>query len=279
MNMQTKSTISTLLLLVLASPSGMAANAYQCPSTTPVDSQHNRSGWYIGHYTPQSGSYAGSIATTQNLSIKADALINTASTAHQWSQSANGNASAKLATGSITMSAPYSNNVSSNLNGLNSVSPAWRSGPGETQWPAAVAQGAMHSIITQRNHLKSSANQARQSHAMNFVRANFEYRQVGSTDNVVDGVSQGQLLSGGELLDIEITTEYLTPDGWGNNDYCWRLFNNNNGMKGFEIQVRPVVHVLGQNLSLIENIPDIAGEYEGTIELAYDNLPSSRPVY
>lgn len=256
-----------------------AGNAYQCDPTTPVDSLHNRSGWYIGEFTPQTGSYSGTIGSSQSLQVSANALINTAVAPHQWTQLANGDGTATLATGQVNLSSGITPTVNANLVGLNTQAPPWQTGAGDTQWPPSVQQGAMHGLIIQRNHLKSSAGSARRSHALDFARDYLEYRLVNSTDTTVDGTSRGQLVLGGETLEVEIVTEYLAPDGWGDNDYCWRLFNNNNGFKGFEVQLRPVVYILGQNLSLIADIPDIAGEYTGQIELAYDALPTSRPVY
>lgn len=268
----------TLALLATAQQA-VAGNAYQCTPTTPVDSLHNRSGWYIGEFTPQTGSYSATIGSTQRLQINADALINTTINPHQWTQLSNGDGTATLATGTVDLSAGLNSTVNANLTGLNTLAPSWQIGSGDTQWPPSTRSGAMHALIIQRNHLKSSANSARRSHALNFVQDYLEYRLVNSTDTTVDGISRGQLVLGGETLEVEIVTEYLAPNGWGDNDYCWRLFNNNNGFKGFEVHMRPVVHILGQNLSLIADIPDIAGDYTGQIELAYDALPTNRPVY
>ncbi|MGB0865378.1 MAG: hypothetical protein ACPGSC_02655 [Granulosicoccaceae bacterium] len=267
------------LFFILISNALYAGNAYQCSTTLPVDSLHNRSGWYVGHYTPETGSYSASIGSTQTLQVNADALINTAVSPHIWAQQASGGGQARLPSGSINLSLPNEASVSSNLVGLNTIAPSWQNGPGDTQWPQATVQGAMHALIIQRNHLKRNAGSARRSHAISFAQEYFEYRLVGSSDNTVDGVNRGQLLLNGQALEVELITEYLAPAGWGDNDYCWRLFNNNNGYKGFEVQMRPVLYVLGQNLSLIGDIPDIAGDYTGTIELAYDALPTSRPVY
>lgn len=268
----------TLALLATAQYAA-AGNAYQCPPTIPVDSLHNRSGWYIGEYTPQTGSYSATIGSTQTLQINASALINTTISPHQWTQLSNGNGTGTLATGSIDLSASLNPTVNANLIGLNTIAPSWQTGTGDTQWPPSTQSGAMHALIIQRNHLQKSAGSARRSHALNFAQDYLEYRLVNSTDTTVDGTSRGQLVLGGETLEVEIVTEYMAPDGWGDNDYCSRLFNNNNGYKGFEVQMRPVVYILGQNLSLIADIPDIAGEYTGQIELAYDALPTSRPVY
>lgn len=274
-----KAKILSPVLTLLVSQACFAGDAYQCPATSPIDAQHNRSGWYVGHYTPQTGSYVGAVGSTQTLSIKADSLVDTASAPHVWSQQANGDAGARLATGSVTISAPQADNLSSNLTGLNTVAPPWKSGAGTTEWPPATQQGALHAVIIQRNHMTAGAGSARRSHALSFAARYMEYRIAGSTDNVFDGISTGQLQLGGETLDVEIVTEYLVPGGWGDNDYCWRLFNNNNGFKGFEVQLRPIVHVLGRNLSLINNIPDIAGDYTGTIELSYGDISNSRYNY
>ena len=275
-----KHAASLLTLALLATTQyAVAADAYQCPSTVPVDSLHNRSGWYIGEYTPQTGSYNATIGSTQSIEINASALINTTINSLQWTQLANGNGTATLATGSIDLSTGLSPTVNANLAGLNTLAPSWRTGSGDTQWPTSAPQGAMHAIIIQRNHLRSSANSARRSHALNYAQDYLEYRVAGSTDSTIDGINRGELVLGGETLEVEIITEYFAPDGWGDNDFCWRLFNNNNSFRGFEVQMRPVVYILGQNLSLIANIPDIAGEYTGQIELAYDALSTSRPVY
>lgn len=276
--MKIAATVLAFALFTIAQHT-QAGNAYQCAPTTPVDSLHNRSGWYIGEYTPQTGSYSGTIGSSQSLQVNASALINTAVAPHQWAKLANGDGTAKLSTGSVNLSSGTNPTVNANLVGLNTLAPPWQTGAGDTQWPPSVHFGAMHALIIQRNHLKGGAGSARRSHALNFAQDYLEYRLVNSTDTTVDGTNRGQLILGGETLEVEVVTEYIAPDGWGDNDYCWRLFNNNNGFKGFEVQMRPVVYILGQNLSLIADIPDIAGEYTGQIELAYDALPTSRPVY
>ncbi len=267
------------IIVTLATQSGMAGNAYQCPATVPVDSLHNRSGWYVGEYTPETGSYSATIGSTQTITISSGALVDTASSPHTWSEDLLGNGEAVLSTGSVNFSQPSITSINTALTGLDTQSLLWSNDSSQTRWPAASYSGAMHALIIQRNHLKSSAGTARRSDALNYAQDYLEYRLVGSTDTVVDGVSQGQLTFGTETLDVEIVTEYFAPDGWGDNDYCWRLFNNNNGFKGFEVQIRPVIYILGEDHSQIANLPDLSGDYIGTLELAYDALSTSRPVY
>ncbi len=274
--------VSFCALAALASTAPLptlAGNAYQCPNTLPVDSLHNRSGWYVGHYTPETGSYAGTVGSVQTLDIQASSLIDHTATAHTWLHNGSGDSVAILPSGTVNLSLPLGATANHTLTGLNTVAPAWSNTSAQTQWPPSPSTGAMHALIIQRNHLRSSAGSARRSHAIAFARDYFEYRFQNSTDTTVDGVSRGQLRSGSAVLDVEVVTTYSAPNGWGNDDYCWRLFNNNNGYKGFEVQMRPVVYVLGRNHSLAANMPDISGEYSGTLELSYDNLPSSRPVY
>lgn len=257
----------------------MAGNAYQCPNTLPVESLYNRSGWYIGQHSPETGSYAGTVGSMETLSIQANNLIDTAGTAHTWIQSGSGDSTGVLATGTVNLSMPATTTNYNTALSLDTVAPLWSSSSAQTQWPPTPSTGAMHALIMQRNFLKQSAGSTRRSDALNFARDNFEYRVRGSSDTTVDGINRGHLMLDGTALDIEIITEYRAPPGWGDNDYCWRLFNNRNGYKGFEVQLRPIVYVLGKDHSLAASMPDTAGEFEGTIELAYDTLPGSRPVY
>lgn len=274
-------TIRAALCLAAALQAGtaLAGDAYRCPATQPVDSLHNRSGWYVGQYAPQTGSYAGAVGSSTTLRVRADALLNTSVGGHGWNQQASGDAQATLATSSVELDFQQQANVGATLTTLNTAAPTWATGAQDTQWPAASVQGAMHALIIQRNHLRASAGTARRSHALRYARDFFEYRLAGSSDSTVDGRNRGQLQLGSETLEVELVTEYLAPPGWGNNDYCWRLFANRHGYKGFEVQLRPVLYVLGRNLNLIGDMPDIAGDYSGRIELAYDALPSRRPVY
>lgn len=267
-----------MLAALLASHQSATASTYRCPHTVPIDSQHNRSGWYVGAYTPESGSYTNSISSTQTLQIKANTLFNSTSAPFLWSQQSNGNASATLPTGTTTLSTPIGSTTPASLVGLDAQSPGLQNNSSQSQWPATL-QGALHALIIQRNHLKAPTSQSRSSHAIAFAKDHMEYRLAGSSDTVVDGVNRGQLVSATETLEVEIITEYFAPSGRGDKDYCKHLFNNQKSTKGFEVQMRPIIYVLGKNLSLLSTMPDQAGDYSGQIELSYDALPNYRPVY
>ncbi len=270
---------SLVIASCLCSQGAVAGNAYQCPNTVPLESLYNRSGWYIGQHSPETGSYAGTIDSTATLSIQASNLIDESGTAHTWIHSTNGDAAGALPTGTVNLSMPLGTANYSAALSLDTIAPLWSTSSAQSQWPPTPSTGTMHALIVQRNFLRRSAGTTRRSDAMDFTQDHFEYRIQGSSDTTVDGVNRGQLTLGGATLDVEVVTEYRAPAGWGDNDYCWRLFNSNNGFKGFEIQLRPIVYVLGRDHSLAANMPDVAGEFQGTLELAYDSLPGSRPVY
>jgi len=267
---------SLLSLTVLTIVQSTSVYAYRCPATVPVDAQHNRNGWYIGAYTPQTGSYAGTINSVRFLTLDADTLLQEDTANSNWSTSGDG--ALALSSGVTNVSVANVTQFTGNLVGLETRAPEWQRDL-QVAWPEANPHGAMHSIITQDNQLRFLGFIARSNDAMRFVRSHFEYRLAGSTDNEIDGRNLSQLQVDGETFSIEVVTEYFAPPGRGNTDDCTRLFHNRGRYKGYEIQLRPVVYAYGSNSGGTMLLSQLTENLQFTLQLDYDALPTNRPLF